>query len=71
MTDGLWQNAALVEPPTDRPVLMLARLNTDGEKVGPVVAFWHPSEEEWRPTVNDLGTELIVFYWMDIPELPG
>jgi hypothetical protein len=33
--------------------------------------LWHPSEEEWRPTVNDLGTELIVFYWMDIPELPG
>jgi hypothetical protein len=71
MTEGPWKNAALDPPPKDRPVLMLAKLNTDGETVGPVVGAWSESNHEWRPTVHDLGTELMVFYWMEIPELPG
>jgi hypothetical protein len=71
VTTGPWNDAKVIGPPKDRPVLMLARLNTDGETVGPVVGAWLESNHEWRPTVHDLGTELIVSYWMEIPELPG
>jgi hypothetical protein len=65
-----WNDTRVTEPPKDRPVLMIARLNVDGDKLRPMVGEWLESEHEWRPTVNDVGTELIVSYWMEIPEMP-
>jgi hypothetical protein len=62
-----WKDAA--SAPTDgRPLLLIARLNIDGEKLGPIVGHWHQTEDEWRLTTNDSGTELIISRWMEIPK---
>ena len=47
-----------------------ARLNDDGSESGPVVGYWCTFNHEWRPVLNDNGTELVVDYWAEIPELP-
>jgi hypothetical protein len=54
------------------PILrfLYARLNVDGEKGAPVVGFWSVANNQWRLAANDTGTELIVEYWAEIPQLP-
>ena len=62
-----WKGAR--EPPKDgRPILMIARLNIDGEKPQAMVGHWH--QQEWRAIPIDQGTQLVLFYWMELPELP-
>jgi len=64
-----WKSAS--EPPNDgRPILMIARLNIDGEKPQAMVGHWHLTEHEWRAIPIDQGTKLMLFYWMELPELP-
>ena len=51
-------------------VLLIARLNIQGEEPGPVVGHWLKAVEEWRPAPDplDRGTELIPSFWTEIPE---
>jgi hypothetical protein len=39
--------------------------------MGPVVGFWHPTEQEWRAEPVDDGVALVVTHWTEIPEAPG
>jgi hypothetical protein len=57
-------------PKDGRPILMIARLVVDGEKPRAMVGHWHPTEHEWRASPIDQGEKLMLFYWMEIPELP-
>jgi hypothetical protein len=73
MSTGPWIDAKMTKPPEEdgKTLLFLARLNTDGEPVVPVVGVWRTYNGDWRLILNDTGTALIPFYWMEIPELPG
>jgi hypothetical protein len=69
MVDSLWKPISSA-PKDGTRVLLFARLNTDGAKLGPVVGYWHTTEDEWRLEPHDTGTELMPTYWMEIPKIP-
>ncbi len=57
-------------PKDGTKVLLIARLDIQGEEPGPVVGHWLKTVEEWRPVPDllDKGTKLISSYWTGFPE---
>jgi hypothetical protein len=72
MSVGPWIDAKVNQPPLDgKPRLLMVRFHPDVPTVSPVVGIFRELSWQWRLSTNDLGQELFVDYWMEIPELPG